>query len=136
VFYNKIKKKMKIIIVISALFAISFAFTDEQLKKGQAHVVKCIGETGVAPEAVAKLKSAEFSDDDEKTQCFVLCFVREAELTDAEGNQNKEIIFSKLSNIDKKVIEKAYNSCKDVKGTSSCNKAYNAYKCYRKANLI
>ena len=129
---------MKFLILL-AIVAVAAAapFTEEQLKKGQQHVKKCIGETGVAPETVAKLKGGDFSDDDEAVQCFALCFFREAQFTDANGNQNKNAIIGKLSvDKDPKAVEAAYEKCKGVTGTSPCNKAFNAYKCYRSAGLF
>lgn len=129
---------MKFIILFAFIAAVSAVpFTDEQLKKGQAHVKKCIGETGVKQETVAKLKAGDFSEDDEAVQCFALCFFREAEFTDADGNQNRDVIIAKLSvDKDKKDVEAAYEKCKGATGSSACNKAFNAYKCYRTAGLF
>lgn len=125
--------------ILLAIVAVATAapFTEEQLKIGQQYVKKCIGETGVTPETVAKLKAGDFSDDDKAVQCFALCFFREAQFTDANGNQNRDVIIAKLSaDKDPKAVEAAYEKCKGIDGTSPCNKAFNAYKCYRSAGLF
>lgn len=129
---------MKFLIIVALLgVAAAAPFTEEQLKKGQLHVKKCLGETGVKAETVAKLKSGDFSDDDDSVQCFALCFFREAQFMDAQGNQNKDIIIAKLSaDKDPKLVTAAYEKCKNSDGTSACNKAFNAYKCYRTAGLF
>lgn len=121
---------------IFGLLAVAAAnpFTEEQVKKGQEHVKKCIAETNVDPANVQKLKQSDFSADDEKSQCFALCFFREAGFMDANGNQNKAVIVEKLStNKDKSKVESLYEKCKNEKGSSPCNTAFNVYKCYRSA---
>lgn len=111
--------------------------TEEQQKKAEEHVKKCIVETGATSEEVGKLKSGDFSKDDEKVQCFAHCFLREAQLVDANGNQNRDVIIAKLSaNKDKKVVEALYEKCKNTSGSSPCNKSFNAYKCYRDAGVF
>lgn len=127
--------KFFVAITILGFIAVTSAapFTEEQMKHGQAHVKKCIGETGATPEDVGKLKAGDFSNEDEKVQCFSLCFFREAGFMDANGNQNRDVIISKLStDKDKKAVEALYEKCKNSNtGATSCNKAFNAYKCYR-----
>lgn len=128
---------MKFFVTITVLgfiaAAIAAPFTEEQQKKGQEYVKKCIGETGATPEDVGKLKSGDFSNDDEKVQCFSLCFFREAGFMDASGNQKRDVIIEKLSvGKDKKAVEALYEKCKNSNtGATPCNKAFNAYKCYR-----
>lgn len=122
------------VFAIFGLLAIAAAvpFTEEQVKKGQEHVRKCIVETKCDPSNVQKLKQGDFSASDEKTQCFTLCFFREVGFLDANGNLNENVIFEKLSsNKDKPKVKEIYNKCKDETGTSACNKAYNLYKCFR-----
>lgn len=122
------------VFAIFGLLAIAAAipFTEEQVKKGQEHVKKCIGETHVDPANVQKLKDGDFSHDDENTQCFTLCFFREAGFMDEHGNQNEDVIIEKLSaDKDKTQVKAVYDKCKNEQGTSPCNKAFNVYKCYR-----
>lgn len=114
--------------------AAAIPFTEDQVKKGQEHVKKCIAETKVDPANVHKLKQGDFSADDEKSQCFALCFFREAGFMDANGNQNEDVIVEKLSSShDSQKVKAVYNKCKNEKGTSPCNTAFNVYKCYRSA---
>lgn len=118
------------------LLAIATAvpFTETQVKKGQEYVSKCIAETKVDPANVQKLKEGNFNDADENTQCFTLCFFREAGFTDAKGNHNEAVIIEKLSgDNDKTKVKAVFDKCKNEKGTSACNKAFNLYKCYRSA---
>lgn len=132
---------MKFFIVLATLALIAsvtaMPFTEEQQKKAQEHIKKCIGETKATPEEVAKLKSGDFSNDDEKVQCFSHCFLREAQFVDAEGNQNRDVIIAKLSTVkDKKAVEALYEKCKNSSGKNACNKSFNAYKCYRDAGAF
>jgi hypothetical protein len=114
--------------------AAAIPFTEDQVKKGQEHVKKCIAETKVDPAIVQKLKQGDFSESDEKAECFTLCFFREAGFTDADGNQNEAVIIEKLSvDKDKTKVKAVYDKCKNEKGSSPCNKAFNLYKCYRSA---
>lgn len=122
--------------VVFGLIAITVAhpFTDDQVKKGHEHVKKCVAETKVDPAAVQKLKDGDFSNDDEKLQCFALCFFREAGFMDAQANQNEEVIIQKLStDKDSTKVKALFEKCKNEKGTSPCNTAFNVYKCYRSA---
>ncbi|KAG5682561.1 hypothetical protein PVAND_011906 [Polypedilum vanderplanki] len=129
---------MKVLIIIAVLgVATAIPFTEEQLKKGQQYVKKCLDETKISPETVGKLKAGDFSEDDENVQCFALCFFREAQFTDADGNQNKDVIINKLSvDKDPKSVEAVYSKCKNETGSTPCQKAFNAYKCYRTAGLF
>lgn len=129
---------MKFIILL-ALIAVATAkpFTEEQLIKGQAIFKKCMDEIKISPETAAKLNAHDFSGDDEELQCFALCFFREIGVVDAEGNQNRDTIVTKLSaSKDLKAVEAGYEKCKNTSGTSPCNKAFNAFRCYRAAGLL
>jgi hypothetical protein len=127
---------MKFFAVFALFLAVAAAvpFTEEQVKKGQEHVKKCIGETGVEPANVQKLKQGDFSADDEKTQCFALCFFQHAGFMDSNANQIEAVIIEKLSTShDTEKVKALINKCKNEKGTSPCNTAFNVYKCYRSA---
>jgi hypothetical protein len=129
---------MKSFIAFAVILAVAFAapLTDEQKAKAQQHAKKCIAETGADPAAVQKLKEGDYSNNDEKTQCFALCFLKEAGMVDAEGNQNEEVIIEKLSAThDKSKVKAVVAKCKNQTGTP-CEKAFNAYKCYRTAAQI
>lgn len=129
---------MKAFVAITILGLVAavcaFPFTDEQKHKGQEHVKKCIAETNVDPAVVRKLKAGDFSNEDESTQCFTLCFFREAGFMDADGNQNEKVIIEKLStDKDSAQVKAVYEKCKNEKGATPCRTAFNTYKCYRKA---
>lgn len=112
-------------------------FTEEQQQKAQGHIKTCLAETKATPEDVGKLKAGDFSNEDPKVQCFAHCFLREAEMVDADGNQNREVIITKLStNKDKKGVEALYEKCKNSSRSDACSKSFNAYKCYRKAGAF
>lgn len=44
-----------------------------------------------------KLRNGDFSDNDEKTQCFAKCFMERAGFMDNQGNLNDDVIIAKLS---------------------------------------
>lgn len=125
---------MKSFIAFFALLAIAAAvpFTEEQMKKGQEHVKKCIAETNVDPAVVQKLREGDFSNNDEKAQCFTLCFFKEAGMVDANGNQNDEVIVKKLSTHtnEAQIIEYVAKCKTSIKGSTPCEKAFETYKCY------
>lgn len=131
---------MKTIVAFAILGLVAVTampFTEEQQKKAQEYIGKCIKETGATAEDAVKLKSGDFNSDDDKVQCFAHCFLREAQMVDDKGNQNRDVIIAKLSTTkDKKEVEKVYGKCKDAKGTSPCNKSFNAYKCYRDSGIF
>lgn len=127
-------KSFAIIVVFGIIAcAIAAPLTEEQIKKGQEHVKTCIEKTKVDPAVVQQLKAGDFSNDDESTQCFALCFLKEAGFVDANGNQQEDVIVQKLAveEKDKPMIRSLVQKCKNVGGSSPCNKAFNAYKCYR-----
>jgi len=134
--YNRLKMKSFVAFAVIGFIAAASAasLTDEQKAKGQEHVKKCLAETKVDPAVVKKLKDGDFSNEDESTQCFALCFLREAGFVDAQGNQQADVIIAKMSvNHDKDKVKAVVDKCKETKGTSPCNKAFNSYKCYRSA---
>lgn len=132
---------MKFFVAVFALGLIAsiaaMPFTEEQQHKAQAHIKKCLAETKATPEDVGKLKAGDFSNEDPKVQCFAHCFLREAQMVDADGNQNREVIITKLStNKDRKDVEALFEKCKNSSGSDACNKSFNAYKCYRNAGAF
>lgn len=117
--------------------AVAHPFTDEQIKKVQEHIKACIVETKVDPEVVGKLKAGDFSSNDEKAQCFTLCFLQKSGLMDANANQNESVIIEKLSvDKDKTKVKALFDKCKNEKGSSPCETAFNVYKCYRAAGAF
>lgn len=121
------------------LLAVSAAspFTEDQEKLAQEHIKKCLAVTKADASVVAKMKAADFSNEEEKTQCFTLCFLSEAGFVDANGDLIEDVIIGKLSqSIDKEKVENACQMCKYTKGTTPCNKAFNLFKCFRLQNLF
>lgn len=121
------------VFVIFGLFSIAVAapFTDDQIQKAQNHVKECLEELNMDPSTAQKLKDGDFSVDDEKVQCFAFCVLRKAGFVDSNGDQKIDVISKKLSvNKDKDQVAAAIELCKDVKGSSPCNKAYEAFRCY------
>lgn len=128
--------KSFVAIVFFGLIAGAFTIplTEEQIKKSQELVMKCAAKFNVEASVVQQLKNGDFSNSEESTQCFALCFLHEAGLVDEHGNQIESAIIEKLSlsaKKEKSEIKKVYDECKNVIGTSACNKSFEAYKCYR-----
>lgn len=131
--------KSFVAIAIFGLLAVAAAqpFTEEQLKKGEELMKKCIGETKVNPEVVKQLKAGDFSNNDETSQRFTLCFLNAAGFVDANGNQQENVIIEKLSTTnDKAKVKALYEKCKNEKGSSPHETAYVAFKCYRSAGAF
>ncbi|CRK93118.1 CLUMA_CG006613, isoform A [Clunio marinus] len=108
-------------LTVFGIFAVASAmpFTEEQKQKAQNYIEKCIQETGVSPEIVQKLKAGDFSNEEEKTQNFALCFFREAGFVDDQGNQQLDVIIEKLSaGNDTEQAKAVVEKCKDVTGTT------------------
>lgn len=124
------------VIAVFGLLAVVIAhpFTEDQLEKAREHVKKCIEQTGADPAVIPKLKAQDYSVQDEKTECLVLCIFREAGFLDENANQIEPVIVEKLSvDKDRKQVQALFDKCKNEGGSSPCNKAFNLYKCYRGA---
>lgn len=73
-----------------------FQITPEQRQRANEHAAACVKETGVAPETAQKLSAGDFSQNDEKTQCFAKCFMEKAGFFDGQGHLNEDVIVTKL----------------------------------------
>lgn len=121
-------------VVLFALLTIAAAapYTEEQIKTAKEYIRECVEEHGFDPANVQKLKEGDFTINDDKAQCFTLCFLRKVGLVNENGDQNIDVIRQKLSaSKDSDQIEAAIKICKNKMGTSPCNKAFESFKCYR-----
>lgn len=57
----------------------------------------CVKETGVTSDTAQKLSAGDFSQNDEKTQCFAKCFMEKAGFIDNKGELKDDVIVAKLS---------------------------------------
>ena len=106
-------------------------FTEDQVKKAQDLLKVCIDETKVDPSVVQKLREGDFSNNDEKAQCFTFCFFNKAGFIDANGDQNEKVIIEKLStHTSEAQIKEFIEKCKNVQGSTPCEKAFLTYQCY------
>uniref|UniRef100_U5EN91 Putative odorant-binding protein 56e obp n=1 Tax=Corethrella appendiculata TaxID=1370023 RepID=U5EN91_9DIPT len=122
--------KFLVAIVVVGFVAGSYALTDEQIKKGEAHAAACAKETNTPPETAAKLKTGDLSGSDQKTKCFVKCFFEKAGFMDTNGKIQEQVIVDKLSvGSDKAKVQQLVKKC-NVKGTDACDTAFKSFECY------
>lgn len=75
--------------------------------------------------------AGDFTDNSEKIQCYVKCFLQKLEFIDASGNVQENVAIDSLSEGgDRAKATSDVNKCKSEKGASVCETAYKLYKCY------
>lgn len=75
--------------------------------------------------------SADFTDNSEKIQCFVKCYLQKLGFIDNFGNVKAKVAISALSaDGDRAKVSSDVNKCTKEKGNSVCEIAYKVYKCY------
>lgn len=74
--------------------------------------------------------TGDFSDNSEKIQCFVKCYLEKFGLIDASANIQEDAIDKLSEGLDKAKVTSDVNKCKSEKGASVCETAYKLYKCY------
>uniref|UniRef100_A0A1B0D4J6 Odorant binding protein n=1 Tax=Phlebotomus papatasi TaxID=29031 RepID=A0A1B0D4J6_PHLPP len=114
-----------------AFVTIATAITEEQKKKAQEHMQACSQEIGVSADKVANIRKGDFSNSDEKTQCFVDCFFKKVGFMNGDGAFQEKVAIEKLSqgDTDRRKVEQVVNKCKGEKGAGKCETAYKIYKC-------
>ncbi|XP_019866286.1 general odorant-binding protein 56d-like [Aethina tumida] len=91
----------------------------------------CIQETGVNPELIVKADNGEFTDNDEKLQCFTKCFYQKAGFINEKGDILLDVIEAKIpEGADKQKALAVIELCKKHVGSNPCENAYLVHKCY------
>ncbi|XP_046965488.1 B1 protein-like [Vanessa cardui] len=118
------------IVIIASLEAHNVHLSQTQKEKVKSYTVECIKETGVKPEIIGEAKKGHLSDD-EGLKKFILCFFQKASIVTPDGKLNSDVALSKLpSGIDKIAAAKTLNECKNRKGNSPADTAFEIFKCY------
>ncbi|XP_050362235.1 B1 protein-like [Nymphalis io] len=118
------------IVIIASLEAHNVHLSQTQKEKVKNYTAECMKETGVKPEILAEAKKGHLSND-EGLKKFILCFFQKANIITPDGKLNSDVALSKLpTGIDKIAAAKTLNECKNKKGDSQADTAYEIFKCY------
>jgi hypothetical protein len=109
----------------------------EHLEKIREIISTCTKETGTTEEVATKLKTGDFSVDDEKAQCFVNCVFKKENFYDKDGKFDREVMIKELAKKDVKTdeaklaeISKVLDKCIVEVGKNECDTAFKVYHCY------
>lgn len=111
------------------------AISEDQRQKAANIGKACIERVGVDLADVGRLKSGDFSNKNEKIQCFANCFFTTAQIMNGDGTLNEAVTRMNLNEADPERAGFLFEACKDLKGYNSCEKAHNLYECYYINNL-
>ncbi|KAG5682556.1 hypothetical protein PVAND_011901 [Polypedilum vanderplanki] len=125
-----------IVVFFLALCVLTLADeVEDAKKKHHDQINECIEETGISKESADKLKDGDFSERDEKAQCFTKCFFQKVGFLDSEGNPQADVIIEKLAHRaeakEDETLKALVNRCIEVKGDNECETAFKIYECYR-----
>ncbi|XP_012287798.1 general odorant-binding protein 69a [Orussus abietinus] len=105
------------------------ALTQEQVSQFGALHEKCIQETGVDPNLLARAQKGEALDD-RKVQCFGACLLQGMNIMDASGAFSKEnAVALAPENFFRGSIVEMINTCGDQKGADACETAGKVFEC-------
>nr|AZK90218.1 odorant binding protein 14 [Holotrichia oblita] len=95
----------------------------------------CIRESNVNPSLVANADEGVFAGNRE-LKCYFRCYYLESGFINDSGEIQTEVIKSKIpQKIDKKIVQQAIDRCKKIKGSDSCETAYEVQKCLYNSKL-
>ncbi|XP_055626347.1 general odorant-binding protein 56d-like [Toxorhynchites rutilus septentrionalis] len=131
--------KSCVCVILAAFLFGANALTEEQLKKANEFATTCQESSdGVTKEAVANLRSGDFSGVDKNSKCFVKCFLEKAGFMDSQGNLVNDYAIERLSlDRERSKVEALVKQC-SVKTNDPCETAFKAFECYYngKASLL
>lgn len=101
-----------------------------QKEKVKEYTAECIKESGAKPEVLADAKKGHLIDD-EGLKKFIFCFFQKTGILSHDAKLNTDVALSKLpSGIDKVTAAKVLNDCKNKKGATHADTAFEIFKCY------
>ncbi|XP_068619495.1 B2 protein-like [Battus philenor] len=122
---------MKSFIVLAVCLVAVQALTDEQKEKLKKHRSECLAETKANEEQVNKLKTGDFTNENEELKKYTLCLMNKSELMSKDGKFKKDVALAKVPNAaDKPTVEKLIDACLANKGNTPQQNAWNYVKCY------
>ncbi|XP_076394915.1 odorant binding protein 9 [Megachile rotundata] len=101
------------------------------LDPGEADIRKdCRKESRVTWAALRRMKSGDFEQDDPRLKCYLKCFMARNGILNGNGEINVQRALRHLPRSLQDSSRKLFNTCKSVRGTDSCDKAFQIAKCY------
>ncbi|KOB71254.1 Odorant binding protein [Operophtera brumata] len=92
--------------------------------------MECIKQTGAKPEVIAELKKGHLNESDDLKK-FTLCFFQKSGIIGPDGKLNVETALAKLPpGVDKAEATKVLEDCKNKKGKTAEDTAFQIFKCY------
>ncbi|PCD00707.1 hypothetical protein CO192_01890, partial [Halopseudomonas pelagia] len=78
-----------------------------------------------------KLKTGDFTNENEDLKKYALCLMVKSELMTKDGKFKKDVALAKVPNAaDKPTVEKLIDACLANKGSTPQQNAWNYVKCY------
>ncbi|XP_013147646.1 PREDICTED: general odorant-binding protein 56a-like [Papilio polytes] len=122
---------MKYLVVFAICLVAVQALTDEQKEKLKKHRSECLAESKAVEEQVDKLKTGDFTNENEDLKKYALCLMVKSELMTKDGKFKKDVALAKVPNAaDKPTVEKLIDACLANKGSTPQQNAWNYVKCY------
>ncbi|KPJ17734.1 B2 protein [Papilio machaon] len=122
---------MKYFVVFAICLVAVQALTDEQKEKLKKHRSECLAESKAVEEQVDKLKTGDFTNENEDLKKYTLCLMVKSELMTKDGKFKKDVALAKVPNAaDKPTVEKLIDACLANKGSTPQQNAWNYVKCY------
>ncbi|CAH2054847.1 unnamed protein product, partial [Iphiclides podalirius] len=122
---------MKSFVVLAICLVAVQALSDEQKEKLKKHRTECLTETKANNDQVDKLKTGDFTTENEELKKYVLCLMTKSELMSKDGKFKKDVALAKVPNAaDKPTVEKLIDTCLANKGNTPQQTAWNYVKCY------
>lgn len=101
-----------------------------QKEKVNQYAMECIKQTGVKPEVIAEVKKGHLNDSEDLKK-FTLCFFQKSGVIGPDGKLNVETALAKLPpGVDKAEAKKVLEDCKNKKGKTVEDTAFQIFKCY------
>ncbi|KPJ03487.1 B2 protein [Papilio xuthus] len=134
---------MKYFVVFAICLVAVQALTDEQKEKLKKHRSECLAESKAVEEQVDKLKTGDFTNENDDLKKYTLCLMVKSELMTKDGKFKKDVALAKVPNAGKRVlilkmfvtadkptVEKLIDACLANKGSTPQQNAWNYVKCY------
>ncbi|GAB0098648.1 hypothetical protein DMENIID0001_144150 [Sergentomyia squamirostris] len=125
--------KFAVVFVVLALATAASAqgVSPEALQQAAENMKVCSQQTGISEDQLNKLKTGDFSGVDEKSMCFVQCFMEKSGILSNSGDflVDKAFERAKTSGLNVEKLTAIFEKCKNEKGSGKCETPFKMFKC-------
>ncbi|XP_055524378.1 pheromone-binding protein-related protein 6-like [Wyeomyia smithii] len=98
---------------------------------------KCVDETGVSEDSIARFNGPEVFDDDERLKCYMECLFRNFNVTKPNGDVDLIEVYHAIPKELNSVALKVLNKCRDIAdGSTRCERAFSLHKCWKQTDPL